>query len=171
MNKSIKREHFQLPAFEDISTRLAGATHFMKLDATKGYWQIPLDEESTKLTTMNTLFGRYKFMRLPFGIHSAQEVFHRIINGNFNDLNGVETDIDDFLVWGKNIEDHNRSLIASWERAKKIGLTMNLDKCKFYADELVYLGHRISAKGVEPRDAKVKSIMEMPEPTDKKAVQ
>ena len=57
LNKSIKREHFQLPTFEDISIRLAGATHF-KLDAKKGYWQIPLDEESTKLTTMNTPFGR-----------------------------------------------------------------------------------------------------------------
>ena len=171
LNKVIKREHFQQPTFEDISVRLAGATHFTKLDAKKGYWQIPLDEESTKLTTMNTPFGRYKFLRLPFGIHSAQEVFHRIINGNFIDIKAVETDIDDFLVWGKNIEDHNRSLIASLERAKKIGLTMNLDKCKFNANELVYLGHKISAKGIEPHDAKVKAIMEMPEPTNKKAVQ
>ena len=171
LNKAIKREHFQLPTFEDISTRLAGATHFTKLDAKKGYWQIPLDKESTKLTTMNTPFGRYKFLRLPFGIHSAQEVFHRIINGNFIDIKGVETDIDDFLVWGKNIEDHNRTLISSLERAKKIGLTMNLDKCKFNADELVYLGYKISAKGIELHDAKVKAIMEMLEPTNKKGVQ
>ena len=35
----------------------------------------------------------------------------------------------------------------------------------------MYLGHKILAKGVEPHDAKVKAIMEMPEPTDKKAVQ
>ena len=58
LNKVIKREHFQLPTFEDISTRLAEATHFTKLDAKKGYWQIPLDEESAKLTTMNSPFGR-----------------------------------------------------------------------------------------------------------------
>ena len=37
LNKVIKREHFQLPAFEDISSRLAGATHFTKLDVKKGY--------------------------------------------------------------------------------------------------------------------------------------
>ena len=133
--------------------------------------QIRLHEVSTKLTTMNTPFRRYKFLKLFFGTHSAQEVFHRIINGNFIEVNGVETDIDDFLVWGKNTEDHNRSLITSLERAKKIGLTMDLDKCKFNADELVYLGHKISAKGIEPHDAKVKGIMELPEPTNKKAVQ
>ena len=109
LSKVIKREHFQLPTFEDISTRLAGATHFTKLDAKKGYWQISLDEESAKLTTMNTPFGRYKFLRLPFGIHSAQEVFHGIINGSFIDIVGVETDIDDLLIWGENTEDHNKS--------------------------------------------------------------
>ena len=58
LNKIRKREHFQLTTFEDISTRLVGTTHFTKLDAKKGYWQIPLDEERAKLATMNTPFGR-----------------------------------------------------------------------------------------------------------------
>ena len=48
LNKVLKREHYQLPTFEEISTRLAGATHFTKLDANKGYWQIPLDEVLTR---------------------------------------------------------------------------------------------------------------------------
>ena len=142
LKKVIKREHFQLPRFGDISTRLAGATHFTKLYAKKGYWQIPLNEESAKLTTMNTPFGRYKFLRLPAGIHSAEEVFHRIMNGNFIDIVGVETDVDDFLIWDKNTKDHDGSLIASLDRTKKIGLIMNLNKCKFNVDELIYLGHK-----------------------------
>ena len=169
MNKVIKREHFQIPShkFEDISIRSAGATHFAKLDAKKGYWQIPLDEESTKLTIMNTPFGRYKFLRLPIGIHSAQEVFHKIINGSYVDIIGVKTDTDVFFIWGKNTEDHN-SLIASLERAKKNALTMNLDKCKFNVDELICLGCKISARGIEPGDTKIKVIMK---PTDKKGIQ
>ena len=105
-------------------------------------------------------------MRLPSGIHSAQEPFHGIINGGLEDKVAVETDIDDFFIWSNNIEDHNRSQIASLEIAKKIGLTMNLDKCKFNADELIYLGHNISVRGNEPDDAKIKAIMEMPKPFD-----
>ena len=70
-------------------------------DAKKRYWQIPLDENSSKLTTINTPFGRYKLLILAFGIHSAQQVFHRIINGSFIDIVGVETDVNDFLIWGK----------------------------------------------------------------------
>ena len=48
---------------------------------------------------------------------------------------------------------------------------MNLDKCRFNADQLIYLGHKISARGIEPGDAKIKAKMEMPEQSDKKGIQ
>ena len=72
LNKVLKREHFQLPTFEEISTRIAGAEYYTKLDANKGYWQIQLSEESSFLTTMNTPYGRYRFTRMPYGILYAQ---------------------------------------------------------------------------------------------------
>ena len=122
MNKVREIDHFQLPKFKYISTRPADTTHFTKLDPKKGYWQIPLDEESAKLLTMNTPFGRYKFFRLPFGIHSEQERLHSIMNGSFIDIVDFETDIDYFFIWSKNTEDDNRCLIALLETAKKIGL-------------------------------------------------
>ena len=71
---------------------------------------------------MNTPFGRYKFFRLPFGIHSEQERLHSIMNGSFIDIVDFETDIDYFFIWSKNTEDNNRCLIALLETAKKIGL-------------------------------------------------
>ena len=77
LNENLQREHYQLPTFEEISMRLSGATIFTKLDANKGYWQIPLDKASSFMTTINTPFGRYRFTRLPFRIHSEQEVFHK----------------------------------------------------------------------------------------------
>ena len=56
LNKAIKREYYQLPTFEEIASRLSGAKLFMKLNANKEYWQIPLDEESIRLKTFNTSF-------------------------------------------------------------------------------------------------------------------
>ena len=96
LNKAIKREHFQLPAIEDITTRMANAKWFTKLDANRGYWQIPLDEESQLLTTFNTPFGRFCYQVTPF--KSAQEVFQKRMSQHFSDLEGVETDIDDIIV-------------------------------------------------------------------------
>ena len=90
------------------------------MDTNKGYWQLPLIEESSFLTAMNTPYGRNRFTRMPYGILSAQEVFHKRIYQHFMDIQVVVTDIDDFLVWGTNIEDRDRSLIACLEKAQKI---------------------------------------------------
>ena len=86
LNAAIKREHYQLPTIEDITTRLSGAKYFSKLDANPGYWQIPLDETSQLPTTFNSPFGRYCFRRMPFGIKSAQEVFQKRMSQQFGDL-------------------------------------------------------------------------------------
>ena len=100
LNKTIQREHYQLPTLEDISTRLSGARFFSKLDASHGYWQISLDSDSHLLTTFNSPISRYYFTRMPFGIKPAQEVFKKRMHQCFGDLPGVETDNDDILVWG-----------------------------------------------------------------------
>ena len=53
------------------------------------------------LKTFGTIFRRYRYTRMPFGIHSAQEVFHKRLQDLFHDLHGVETDIDDVLFGGE----------------------------------------------------------------------
>eukprot|EP00731_Ephydatia_muelleri_P033110 Em0025g66a len=74
-----QREHFQLPTIEDISTHLTGTKVSSTLDANHGYWKILLH------------------YRMPFGITSAQEIFQKRMVQHFEDLPGVETDIDDIL--------------------------------------------------------------------------
>ncbi|KAJ8351881.1 hypothetical protein SKAU_G00233570 [Synaphobranchus kaupii] len=47
------------------------------IDAKCGFWQIPLSEESSKLTTFMTPVGRYTFLRMPYGISTGSEVVQR----------------------------------------------------------------------------------------------
>ena len=132
---------------------------------------IPLDDESQQLTTFNSPFGRYCFTRMPFGIKSAQEIFQKRMTQNFGDLEGVETDIDDILVWGKTEEEHHKRLKAVLQRCQDIHLTLNMEKCKFCAPQVTYLGHIISAVGISLDKDRVKTISEMPPPTDRKGVE
>ena len=155
LNKAIQREHFQLPTLEDITTRLTGAQMFLKLDANHGYWQIPLTPDSQLLTTFNSLDATE-----PFGIKSEQEIFQKQIRG-------VETDIDDILVWSKSKE-HDQRLKTVLRHCEEINLTLNKDKCKFGVPEVTYIGHTLNAKGVQPDPEKTKAIRDMPPPQDKK---
>ena len=108
LNAAIQREqNCQLPTIEEITCRLAGAKYFSKVDANSGYWQIPLDEESSYLTTFGTPFDRFRFLRLPFGLNCAQEVYHKRVHEMFDDMEGVETDIDDVLIFGRTNEEHD----------------------------------------------------------------
>lgn len=102
-----------MPTIEEITTPVAGATVFLKLDANHGYWQVPLDVESQLLATFNTEFGRYCYKRMPFGIRSAQEVFQKRMSQSFGDLEGVETDVDDILVWGTTAEENSTAMPRS----------------------------------------------------------
>ena len=77
LNQAIQREYYPLPTIEEIATRLYGAKVFTVLDVRNGFWHIPLDDESSLLTTFNAPFGRYRWRRMLFGISSAPEVFQR----------------------------------------------------------------------------------------------
>ena len=76
LNRYVKRERYQSPtpaeAIADISA--CQAKFFTVLDAMKGYHQCPLDQESQLLTTFITPFGRFKYMRAPYGISSISEI-------------------------------------------------------------------------------------------------
>ena len=120
-----------------------------------------MDIESSLKTTFNTPFGRFRFLRLLFGIHSAQEVFHKRIYQHFENIEGCETDIDDFFIWGISEEEHDRRLIQTPEKAKQINLTLKIDKCKFKRNEITYLGHTLTGNGIVPEPSKVEAISKM----------
>ena len=170
LNTAVKREHFQLPTIEEITSRMSGAKVFSKLGANNGYWQLKLDSESELLTTFNTPFGRNFYQRAPFEINSVQEVYQKRISQLFEDLEGVETDIDDILVWGRSQEEHDTRLKNALNRCEQFGLTLNKDKCVINSSSLTYIGHELRSEGVKLDKTKLKAISEMPAPTDRKGV-
>ena len=75
LNRAIKRPIYPLPIIEEVLPKLNNAKVFSLLDAKKGYWQVELDEKSSYMTTFNTPIGRYRWLRLPFGVCSASEEY------------------------------------------------------------------------------------------------
>lgn len=161
LNRAVMREHYQLPTVEEITSRLSKAKHFTVLDASSGFWQLKLDDASSRLCTFNTPFGRYSFLRLAFGINSAPEVFHGTVRQLFEGIEGVETYIDDLLVWGETKEQHDHRLRQVLERARAKNLKLNKEKCKVGLDEIKYLGHIFSKDGLKPDQSKIEAVKKM----------
>lgn len=171
LNESIKRHFFQIPTLEELTSKLAGAKYFSVLDATQGFLQVKLDKESSKLCTFATPFGRYQFLRLPYGICSAPEVFQEKMFEIFGSVEGCCFYIDDLLIYGNSVEQHNERLEKILNIAKESNLKFNSEKCKFLVSEVKYMGHIITSEGMKADDSKVQAIRDMPIPKDKKDVQ
>uniref|UniRef100_A0A3P9LY96 ribonuclease H n=1 Tax=Oryzias latipes TaxID=8090 RepID=A0A3P9LY96_ORYLA len=166
LNKGVKRERYILPTLDDITPKLAGAKVFSTLDASSGFWQIPLDPTCQKLTTFITPMGRFCFRRLPFGITSAPEIFQRLMSNLLKDLEGTVVVMDDILVYGSNKEEHDNRLKAVLQTVKASGLKLNRAKCHFGKTELQFFGHIIGADGVKPDESKVEAIAKMSSPSN-----
>lgn len=171
LNKVIKREYFQIPSVEEILGELSGASVFSLLDANQGFYQIPLDDSSMRLCTFATPFGRYMFKRLPFGVSSAPEVFQKIFKQALEGIEGQINYIDDILVFGKDQKEHDKNLKAVLQRAREQDIKFNKNKCIFNTTELKFIGHIISKKGVRADPEKIKCILELATPTNKKELE
>ncbi|XP_013889783.1 uncharacterized protein K02A2.6 [Austrofundulus limnaeus] len=167
LNKVIKRPYYPLPTFDDITLMLSGACYFSVLDARSGYWAVKLTEESSKLTTFNTVFGRYRFLRLPFGLKSAQDVFKHKVGETYEGLQGVVAIVDDILVYSKTKEEHNQNLRAVLQRSRERGVKLNAEKSIIRASEVSYFGHRITKNGIKPDPANMAAVRDMEPPRNK----
>ncbi|XP_048747335.2 uncharacterized protein K02A2.6-like [Ostrea edulis] len=171
LNKAIKREHYPMKTVDDITHQLAGAKVFSTLDASSGFWGIVLDQESSKLTTFNTPFGRYRYKRMPFGISSAPEVFQKRMSQIFEKIEGCDVIMDDILIWGKSVQQHNERLERVLKAVRHEKIKLNKKKCKIQMNEVKYMGHIFGEDGLKTCNDRIKAISEFPEPTNVKELQ
>ena len=162
LNEAVKRERYILPTLEDVAPKLAGARVFSKLDASSGYWQIPLHLESSRLTTFITPSGRFCFRRLPFGITSAPEIFRKRMANLLKDQEGVAAIQDDIIVFGRSVAEHDARLQQVFATIDKSGLKLNEKKCEIRKPKICYFRNVVSEEGMSPDPDKVKAIQDLP---------
>ena len=177
LNAAIKKPRFQMPTIDEMLPRLQNAKIFSVLDAKEGFYHIKLDKQSSMLTTFWTPFGRYRWLRMPFGISSAPEEYQRRQQEILEGLKGVEVIADDILVIGSGItdsdavKDHDRNLKALLQRARESNLKLNKKKLKLRLPQVPYMGHLLTADGLKPDEEKIKAVKDMPKPASKQDVQ
>ncbi len=164
LNKWIRRDHHRTPTVEEVSHKFAGSKFFTKLDAKTGYWSIALDEESSKLTTFNSPYGRYRFLRLPFGLACSQDIFQRRMDQILENCPGCTHIADDITIHGATEEEHDQNLHNLMMVARQNGLILNPAKTEVKAKSITFFGSCYDENGVHPDPAKVADIKQWAPP-------
>ena len=177
LHAALKQEHYKLLVFDDVLPKLKDAKVFSKLDVQESYWQVRLDKEFSKLTTMITPFDRYRWKRLLFGLMVSSEIFQRKLDEVLGGLEGVFSVVDDIVIAGcaQTMEeaqiDNQQKLTKTLKRCAEKNIVLNKDKQRTGLTEITFHGHRITKDGVKADKAKMQAICDMPAPTDVAGVQ
>ncbi|UYV69241.1 hypothetical protein LAZ67_6002959 [Cordylochernes scorpioides] len=172
VNNVTEKFSYPLPDITDCLDRLAGMKYFSHTDFVSGYWQCPLDETSKPITAFTTGNGLYEFQVLPFGLTGAPGHFERIMDTLLAELKWSECMVylDDVIVYGRDIREHNVRLTNVLECFRGAGLSLKPSKCRFAYQKLPILGHVVSENGVEPATDKIEAVKEFPIPKNVKQV-
>lgn len=163
VNAACETEQYPLPVIDDLFAALNEGDLYSTLDLSDAYNQIPLDEESKKLTVINTHRGLFCYNRLPFGVSSAPAIFQRTMETILTGIPGVQVYLDDVLVAERKL-DGGTTLKAVLQRFRENGVKLRKSKCTFRRPEVSYLGHRISSEGLQPLEKKMEAVMKAPSP-------
>jgi hypothetical protein len=97
LNRALQRSVYYMPTIDDILPKLSNAKVFSTVDAKSAFWQLKLNEQSSYLTTFETPFGRYRWLRMPYGISAASEIFQARMHAALSGLTGFHCIADDIL--------------------------------------------------------------------------
>ena len=174
LNAVTKKDTFPLPRIDDLLDQLGRAQYFTTLDLAAGYWQIPMAPEAQEKTAFTTHRGLYEFRVMPFGLTNAPAVFQRLMQRILMPLNPegesdfVSVYVDDVIVFSPTLEDHLEHLRTVMTSIAEAGLKLKPTKCHFACQEIEYLGHQVTPKGLRPTDHHVAAVKGFQTPTNLK---
>ena len=166
LNEKTLPDHYTMPTPDDIFDAIGRATYFSKLDLRSGFHQVPIAEKDRHKTAFWGKQGLYQWRVMPFGLRNAPTRFQRMMDQVLAKLESVRCFVDDVLVFSCSFEEHLQHLDALFEKLRAAGLKCHPAKCEFGAQEVEYLGHKVTPQGVEPQQAKAEAIAKMQAPRD-----
>lgn len=181
VNKVIEPTSFPMPRIDEILDKMDGKKYFTTLDVEGAYHQVALEQKSRQYTAFSTSSVKYCFNSVPFGLVSSPfawlMVASKIICGSVEEGDeslsdeGVWLYMDDVVVASTTLEQHLATLEKLFKRFTKHYIKLKVNKSKFLAKEVTYLGFIITTDGLRTDPKKTECISRYPQPQNVKQVQ
>ena len=170
LNKVTRKFVWPMPKVEDIFSQLNGTKYLSTLDLRAGYHHIGLATDSIPKTAFTSPFGKYEYVKVPFGLAQVPAYFQELMTGVLKDLPFAMAYLDDIIIYSSTPEEHLEHIRTVFKKLCDAKLSMKLSKCHFFAKEIQYLGHILSTEGIKPVPAKTEAIRAMHPPVNPKQV-
>ena len=166
VNKVTKKENYPMPNLMNCVYRPNKVNYFTKIDLVRGYYQVPIDEESRKYTAFSTIQHHYQFKRLSFGLKNSGMAFQRIMQQILAPLitSNIIIYIDDILILSESFEEHMKLVGKVLSLLMDHGIKVKVSKCEWFKEEVVFLGHVINKEGIRKSPEYVDKIKNVTKP-------
>jgi hypothetical protein len=166
LNANTVTDSFPIPQVDDVLADAAKGKIWSVLDMTNSFCHTRMEPESILLTVITTPFGLYEWLVMPMGLKNAPPIHQQQVTNALREHIGkiCHVYMDDIIIWSSTVEEHERHVRTIMDCMRKHGLCLNRKKSKFFLTEVDFLGHHISARGVEAGNEHVARILEWPIP-------
>ena len=156
LNANTVTDSFPIPRVDDILVDCAKGKIWATLDMTNSFFQTRMHPDDVHLTAVNTPWGLYEWLVMPMGIKNAPSIHQRRVTAALRPYIGkiCHVYLDDIVIWSQNIDEHIKNVRLILQALEDAKLYCNPKKTKLFCTEIHFLGHRISAKGIEPDEGK-----------------
>ena len=170
LNKKTVRDAYPLPRIEEALDAHGNARCFSTLDLTSGYGQVKVEESDKPKTAFTTPMGLYECNRMPFGLQNAPATFQRLMQICLGDQNysTLLLYLDDIIVSSSTFDEHIERLGNVFSCMRHHGLKLKPSKCHLLKQEVTYLGHIVSAKGISTDPEKISEVKNWKAPNNRK---
>ena len=168
LNKQTVKLNYPLPLIDDVLQGVANKAIFSTFDLAWGYFQIPMSKRASEKAAFVTPEGHFQPKVLMMGLCNAPAVFQEMMV-RVRDMIGNQQAfpfLDDVITASVRYKEHLEQIEKILEALRTSGLTVRLEKCKFFMAEVEFLGFRLSKGGIQPGTRKLKAVEEFPRPND-----
>lgn len=169
LNRVTTTDPFPIPNMEAIITRASQYNYISTLDLTKGF-QVPVSPEDIPKTSFSLPWGKYEYLKMPFGVKNGPSHFQRIMSGILGNTENADVYIDDIVVYSTSFNQHLKDLQAVFDILRKYKLRASPEKAVLCKETVNFLGHQIGSGRISPLDAKITALRSYRRPETKKGI-
>ena len=160
-----------MPRIDEVLEGVGQASFISKLDLTKGYYQIPVQEQVIEKTCFICHWGRFEFTRMPFGVKNAPAIFQELMQRVLHDTTTYAMPyMDDVVIYSQTWDNHIRHIREVLDRLRAANLMVNPSKCVWGGKTMTFLGHQVGDRKMTLPEHRVQALTQYKRPETKRGL-